>query len=202
MAHLRREVLYLLRTTSLAPIADDLKRLAQVKAAGPRLAAVMALATNSDYSMLPNAEPEMLGPMPDTAEQQPRSLASMVRLKPDSPKALVALMARWMASTPDVDIRRGVASALRDARSAVAGCPATTGLDDADQMVRYYSVVGVMATFADAGPSAPFLRRSSTNATSTAIATPWLAWREAHRAEIATAAVAGARSPIRHAQKS
>ncbi|HEX5683912.1 MAG TPA: hypothetical protein VFY73_07740 [Ideonella sp.] len=164
----------------MAPIVDELKRLAQTPAPAPRLAALSLLALVDDYSMLMKADTEMLYPMPAT-ERMARHLASAItRSSSKVPPELVEPASRWLRSR-DVEIRRGAASVLRETGTATAGASlARFGLDDPDREVRYFSVGGLMAAFGDgAYPSIDVYDQDEHR-----YLDPWLRWREANRAGI------------------
>ena len=173
----RLDAMSLLRAFPMAPVVDELKRLAQAPAAAPRLAALSLLARADDYSMLAKADTEMLYPMPAT-EWMARHLSGTISgssrtLPPD----VVEPVSRWLRSR-DVEVRRDAARVLSSLGTPAAATPlARFGLDDPDREVRYFSVGGLMAAFEDGGyPSIDLYDRDEHRHLD-----PWLRWRDEHR---------------------
>jgi len=169
-----------LTPTSISVVADRLKALARSPDPGPRLAAIDVLANANDFSMLRNAEAEILKPTPATEWLVQRLAHHMWSSGDRRPADLVVPMSRWLQSR-DVLVRQSAASALRELGTAeAASALARTGLDDPDPMVRYFSVGGLIAAFGDGNyPSTELYEKDEHR-----YLDPWLAWRDAHRAGI------------------
>lgn len=170
-----------LTPSSIGGVADRLKALARSPAPGPRLAAIVVLAGVDDFSMLGQADAEVLNPTPATEWLVEHLAHRMWSRGGHRPADLVMPMSRWLQSR-HVLVRQSAASVLRELGSAEAGTVlARLGLDDPDPEVRYFSVGGLITAFGDGGyPSTDLYEKDEHR-----YLDPWLAWRDAHRSDIA-----------------
>ncbi len=114
-----------------------------------RMSAVATLLAQNDLSVLPLAEQALSSTgsaLPDDLRQ---NLSSSISegVKGD---AAVPTLTRLLAN-PDVRVRRGATMALRNTKTKRAIKGLTLALDDSDNKVRYYAVIGLAETTGEKG---------------------------------------------------
>jgi hypothetical protein len=109
-----------------------------------RMGITAALVRLSEFSTLAEVQPQMLREADDLVASR-RLIAYGMLYTKSPPATLVSPMTSWLLAK-DVDVRRAAAYVLRGTRTAEAISPLlTVALSDADQMVRYYAVSGLVA---------------------------------------------------------